>query len=287
MIKYALFITSHKNPSVCKTLDTLKGLNYKGNYYIVIDDEDPLIDSYKEIYKDRLMVFNKRFYMVTTDSGHDSDHIPSACVLYARNYIEDAAKTLGLDAFIMCDDDINNFVFRPIDEANKKLLRAKIQDINDVLCSYLEFLVNNNIDCIGFGTPNFYFSGYEGLVSGDYLTRRSVSNFFFRNVKREIRWTMPMEDFNTAIKYGVTGRLFLSPAFVEVEVAPQYTQKGGESKEDGMAQYYANSSSFTRAFYSTMIGPSYCLPKLWKGKYIPQMAKDNAYPKILSSSYRK
>ena len=287
MIKYALFITSHKNPSVCKTLDTLKGLNYNGDYYIVIDDEDHLYEQYREIYQDRLLVFNKRFYMITTDSGHDRDNIPSACVLYARNFIEDAAKTLGLDAFIMCDDDINNFVFRPVDDVNKKLLRAKINDINEVLYSYLEFLVNNNIDCIGFGTPNFYFSGYEGFITGGYLTRRSVSNFFFRDVKKEIRWNMPMEDFNTAIKYGNIGRLFLSPAFVEVDVAPQYTQKGGDSKEDGMALYYANSSSFTRAFYSTMIGPSYCLPKLWKGKYIPQMSKDNAYPKIISSSYRK
>lgn len=96
-----------------------------------------------------------------------------------------------------------------------------------------------------------------------------------------------MEDFNTAITYGVVGKLFLSPAFVEVEVAPQYTQKGGDSKLDGMALYYENTSSFTRAYYSTMIAPSYCSPKLWKGKYIPQMSKDNAYPKILSSSYRK
>lgn len=287
MIKYALFITSHKNPSVCRTLDTLKGLNYNGEYYIVIDDEDPLIEQYQEIYKDKLLVFNKRFYMITTDSGHDSEHTPSACVLYARNFIEDVSKKLGLDAFIMCDDDILNFVFRPVDEDNKKILRTQIKDINEVINAYFEFLLENDLCCIGFGTPNFYFSGYEGFISGGYLTRRSVSNFFFRNVKRDIKWNMPMEDFNTAIKYGVIGHLFLSPAFVEVEVAPQHTQKGGESREGGMALYYANSSSFTRAFYSTMIGPSYCLPKLWKGKYIPQMSKDNAYPKIISSKYNR
>lgn len=287
MIKYALFITSHKNPSVCKTLDTLKGLNYNGDYYIVIDDEDPLYETYEEIYKEHLLIFNKRFYKVTTDSGHDEEHIPSACVLYARNFIEDAAKQLHLDAFMMCDDDILNFVFRPLDEVNKKVLRAKITDINEVLQSYLEFLLEQNLDCLGFGTPNFYFGGYDNYASGDYLTRRSVSNFFFRNVKREIRWVMPMEDFNTAITYGNVGKLFLSPAFVEVEVAPQYTQKGGDSKKDGMSLYYENTSSFTRAYYSTMIAPSYCSPRMWKGKYVPLMSKDNAYPKIISSRYKR
>ena len=287
MKNYAIFITSHKNPSVCKTLDTLVGLNYIGNYFIVIDDEDPLKDEYINKYDEHIYIFKKKSYMQTTDSGHDSEHTPNACVLYARNAIEDFAKCLGLDAFIMCDDDINNFVLRPIDEVNKKILREKITNITDVIEAYLDYLLECDIDCLGFGTPNFYFGGYESLASGSYLTRRSVSNFFFRNLNKHIEWTMPMEDFNTAIKYGNVGRLFLSPAFVEVEVAPQYTQKGGESKQDGMAQYYASTSSFTRAFYSTMIAPSYCEPKLWKGKFIPQMSKDNACPKIVSSSYRK
>ena len=286
-MKYALFITSHKNPSVCKTLDTLKGLNYIGEYYIVIDDKDPLIDEYKKIYEDKLKVFDKSLYMSITDSGHDSQHTPSACVLYARNFIEDLAKELKLDAFIMCDDDILNFIFRPLDEVNQKILRCKITSINEVLEAYLTYLLECNIPCLGFGTPNFYFGGYENLASGGYLTRRSVSNFFFRNVSKDVKWVMPMEDFNTAITYGVCGNLFLSPAFVEVEVAPQYTQKGGESKKDGMSLFYENTSSFTRAFYSTMLEPSFCSPQLWKGKFIPMMSKDNACPKIISSSYKR
>ena len=83
----------------------------------------------------------------------------------------------------------------------------------------------------------------------------------------------------------VTGEVLGRVAYNNTDEIELFTYM--QVKEDGMALYYANSSSFTRAFYSTMIGPSYCLPKLWKGKYIPQMSKDNAYPKIISSSYRK
>lgn len=284
---FAIFILSHKNPYKCKTLDTFRDLNFNSSYYIVVDDSDAYLEDYKEHYKDNLLVFNKDEYIKITDTGHSSFDVPRECPLYARNFVEDTAKRMQLKSFIICDDDITGFTFRPLDYENKKLKRVKVENnIEDIFDAYLSFLLDTDIACVGFATPNFYFGGFDAISSGDYIKRRQVCNLYFRNVSKEIDWKFPMEDFCTELLYGTRGYLFLSLAQVLIEVAPQYVQKGGETKVDGMAYYYANTSDFTRAFYSTMCLPSCCSPKMYKGKYIGVMSKDNVFPKILSSSYK-
>lgn len=283
-----IFILSHKSPYKCETLDTLKRLNFKGKCFILIDDEDDFLDEYKKIYGDSLVVFHKKKYYDIVDLGVPTDRLPSTShPVFARNAIEDIVEEMGLDYYILADDDINDFKYRvPIHEY-KKLPVLSINDINYSLNLYKEFMMCNNISCVGVGTSNIYIGGYDKIVSGSYLTRRCVSNFYMRNIKAgKIKWLMPIDDTTTSYVQGVIGNLFLTLSPLEVIVRPQYIQKS-DIKEDGMVDFYRNTSSFERSYYTYMILPSFIKVKYYKNHFIPQMNKEYSCPKIISSQFKK
>ena len=56
---FAIFIMSYNRAGNIATLRTLEKANYTGKYYIIISDDDPQIDKYKETYNNKLYIFNK------------------------------------------------------------------------------------------------------------------------------------------------------------------------------------------------------------------------------------
>ena len=285
-----IFITSHNSPNECKTLDMLKALGYNGDYRIVIDDEDKYIPEYSAKYLSKLVVFPKTKYIEKTDVAHNSTTKPKALVVYARNAIEDYCRINHVKMFCVADDDIKNFSYKYLIHETQQTKTEHLAngDINKVLDYYYDFAIKGNIATLGFGTDNFYFGGYQGLVTGQAVERRSVSNFFIRNRDFDIDWIMPMEDFNTAMKYGKNGILFFTAPQVKLTVAPQYTQSNAKTTGDnGMIEFYNNVNGFTRSFYSSIVRPDCMTTKIFNNKYTPSMKKDNAYPKIISSKYQK
>ena len=258
-----IFILSHKSPYKCETLDTLKRLNFKGKCFILIDDEDDFVEEYKNIYKDNLIIFHKKDYYDKVDLGVQTSNLPSTShPVFARNAVEDIAKEMNLDYYILADDDISDFKYRiPIHEY-RKLPVLNVHNIDNILSLYVEFMFNYNIYCIGACTPNFYIGGYEKIVSVDYITRICISNFYIRNLRvGNIKWIMPIDDYTTSIINGVHGRLFFTLYPLEVIVRPQYTQKGA-NKKDGMVDFYKNTTSFERSYCSYMVTPSFINVKL-------------------------
>lgn len=285
-----IFITSHNSPNECLTLDLLNKLGYTGDYKIVIDDEDNYIETYKTKYENNLIIFSKRDFMAITDVAYRQDEKPKACVVYARNAIEDYCIKNNISTFCVADDDIKDISYKIMNYEHKsvKIEHLNYGDINSVISCYFDFAINSNIACLGFGKDNFYFGGFKDLANGNAVKRRSVSNFFLRNRKYEINWCMPMEDFSTAIKYGGYGCFFFTAPQVKITVKPQYTQKNSDkTSKNGMIDFYANTNAFTRTFYSIMIRPDCIKAALCKDKIVPKMNKDKAYPMIISNKFSK
>ena len=239
MFDKIIFITSHHSPNNCKTLDLLNRLGYDGQYKIVIDNEDKYIDDYKAKYGDNLVIFDKQYYIKITDSPYEHDKKPRACVVYARNAIEDYCLQHNIKLFCVSDDDLVNIDYKTVNYDMQKLKVEKLGygDINYILDAYFNFLINSKFAVTGFGTDDFYF-GYDSVVSGSTLQKWSLSNFFIRNRDIDIRWIFPMEDFDTAICDGVRGKIHLPHLGVKLNVSPQYTQKGGKTIGDnGMIDF--------------------------------------------------
>ena len=106
-------ICTHGRPYKQLTLQTLRNSGYTGKIYLIVDNEDdtvPELADVAETYNAEIKMFDKEYYFQTVDKGTNDNH--RACILYAKGFCEDFAKYLGLDAFIIADDDMTGFRHR-------------------------------------------------------------------------------------------------------------------------------------------------------------------------------
>lgn len=291
---FAIFILSHNSPDKCLTLNTLQQYNSSNNYYIVVDNLDDKLDEYKLMYGDKLLVFDKLYYVNQSDTMYQHDKIPLSSDLYARMAIEDFAKNLNLKYFCMLDDDVLNIQLRIPDHKNKKVKYVKINNIDNIFDYSIDFLVSSNCWLVSFATPNLFIGGYKTFIKNSIIEKRTSSNIFIRDVSKEFNWkTIWYVDFNSCLMYNKLGKLTLNIPFIQITCKPQGSQKQIKNKlnevDNGMGQAYKSSTAFTRAMYCVIVNPSFVNIKSVSNKdnYWPFLNKNNAYPKIISGRYKK
>lgn len=55
---YTIFIQSYNSPNKCSTLDLLIKYKFNSNYYVVIGEDDPKIEIYKNVYMPNIKLNN-------------------------------------------------------------------------------------------------------------------------------------------------------------------------------------------------------------------------------------
>ena len=280
-----IFILSHNSPDKCRTLDTLVRLKYSGRIYIIIDDEDKFVDKYKEKYGKKLIVFNKKYFLLTANSGVERQKTPG-CTLTARNAVEEAAKLLKLNHFIVLDDDIIDFKWVQPQHDTKTLKTYDVKNFDEILTDTIDYMVSANIACLSFFTQNLFIGGYEGITSENALKKRTVSNCLIRNMKFSNKQFMCMyEDWCYSLFSNKIGELVFSVPFLKIIVEPQHTQKGNKQSSDGNAELY-NIDDYRRNFLPVLAFPNCVTIKTYNNKLTPAMKYENVYPKIVSSKFR-
>lgn len=88
MNKFAIYIISHNRPR-CDTYFKLRKMGYTKEIKIIIDDTDKYIETYKTIYKDKLVIFNKDEVEVDL---FDNQNEPKGIATYSREYCMELAK---------------------------------------------------------------------------------------------------------------------------------------------------------------------------------------------------
>ena len=92
---FAIFITTHERPNDQRTLDWFLKSGYTGKYYLVIDNMDKCQTEYLDKYgTENVLVFDKKKYWEICDTFNNRQHL--AAVLYARQFVEDTAREMGL-----------------------------------------------------------------------------------------------------------------------------------------------------------------------------------------------
>ena len=281
---FAIFITSHNAVDDCPSLDTILKYSYNGDWYIVIDSDDPAKQQYIDKYKAHLLIYDKLSYRDSSDSGYANSIAPLAVVMYARQYIEQIAKTFNLKNFIVMDDDIIDFKIKKCIPNTTTLKTYSINNLEEILSELIYFQNSCNINTISFGTPNFNFGGYK-MWSTMWTKRRTMSNVFLRNVSLPLEWKMAWyEDLNTSIFYANSDMLILTIPLLLTVARLQYSS--GNNKNSGMAEAYRNSTSFERQFHSVRLNPAAVKLDLYNGKFIAYLAYNNVFSKIISSKFR-
>lgn len=280
---FAVFILSHGRAGNVITLKTLQDYGYRGKWYILLDNEDSQIESYKSLYgSEHIMVFDKAKESKESDTMDNFDG-PNGVILFARNKCFDLAKSLGLRYFVEFDDDYNRFEYRW--ESNGRLLTKALDGcLDDIFEAMIDFLEDTNATTVAFAQGGDLIGGVNGGGFKKGILRKAMNSFFCRTDRPFDFRGRFNEDVNAYVGLGSQGGLFLTITMVDL------VQKQTQANKGGMSESYNQFGTYVKSFYTVMANPS-CVR-------INDMGVSNrrlhhvidyecALPKIISSSYRK
>lgn len=273
--KFGVLILTHKRADKVVTVKTLRRSGYTGDIYFVVDNEDTMINEYREKYGEKVIVFDKKVVAEKTDEG---DNFENRCsIIYARNESFRIAKDIGLDYFIQLDDDYTQFSFRfNKDKVFKNGPIKNLDRIFELMCKLYDRTGALTVAMAQGG--DFVGGGFGESV----MVKRKAMNSFICSTKKPFKFTGRLnEDVNTYCSMGRRGELFFTPNIIALN------QKQTQKTSGGMSQMYKETGTYVKSFYTVMYCPSCVKIGLMgnKNKRLHHKINwDDCVPKILSEN---
>lgn len=244
---FAVFILTHGRADTILTDKTLRRQGYTGAIFYICDDEDEQLSKYKEKFGSLVLVFNKETYREITDTmdnGVGQDNI----VVYARNATFDLAKDLGIEYFLMLDDDYSSISYRFEDLGI--LAWYAFKNLDKFFDSCIDFLLSTDSDCLALTQGGDFIGGLNGQFTKKALLRKVMNAFFFRTDKPQKFLGRLNEDVNYYVLANPQGKRVFS--LVDVMIVQGETQQ----REGGLTEAYLDIGTYAKSFYSVMCNPS-------------------------------
>jgi len=284
MSDYAVFIITNGRPDGVLTDRSLRRQGYSGRIYYIIDNEDKDEDKYKERYGDLVKVFDKKKYADSVDEGDNFDN--RRTTTHARNACFDIAADLGIENFIVLDDDYTQFIFRTNASGQYPSTRWTFQHtLGDAFRLVFLFMESTDAKSVCIAQGGDFIGGSECSFARNPVLSRKVMNSFFCMASRRFHFRSRLnEDVNTYLSLGFAGELFLTIPLLALNQKPTQLSSGG------MSESYIEHGTYVKSFYSVMYAPH--------SVKISMMGQTNrrvhhwvnwrtAVPKIVSESQRK
>lgn len=282
-MKYAAFICTHGRPEAQYTYEALRNGGYTGKIIFIVDDEDNTVDELQGYiengtYKAEIKMFCKQYYIDTVDIGRRVSDAKRAAILYAKCACEDLAKEMKLDAFIIADDDLTNFRYRYQEDGHLKSL--KVSNLDAVIENYCQYILDCNICMTSFGAMPLYMSG--SLTHKKLEEARIPYNILFRNASIKFDWISEMNEDIISVLSDRSGSYIQMLPFVKYDMKELHAGAQG-----GMTANYKSMSLFQRVQTIIMYAPVSVYYICMKMGITHAVHKDNAFPKLLSSRFKK
>jgi len=281
MNDFAVFILTYGRAEKVYTFETLKKQGYTGKIYFLCSSDDKQLDNYKKLYKDKVCVFNKEDYINKFDIGDNFDD--KRVVVYARNAVFDVAKKIGINYFLVLDDDYTDFGYRFDNELKYKY--KGIKNLNYIFKSILKFYKKTNILSIALAQGGDYIGGKESGFAQKIQLKRKCMNTFFCSTERRFNFIGRInEDVNTYVALATTGGVFFTTSQISVQ------QLQTQSNSGGLTEFYLDGGTYVKSFYTIIFSPSSVKINLMgnKHKRLHHKVKwNNTVPKILSEIHKK
>lgn len=280
-MKFAIFILSHKRADRVETYSTLRKGGYTSKIYVVVDNQDPMLDKYQERFGDDVLVFDKQTYIDSTETLETSKMKASA--VYARNAIEQYAKDFGLDAFGMFDDDVISMRYRWIEGNSVRSLTVN-GGLDSVFEMYGQYILDAGIACTSFPFTMFYVAGVHDLNKriSEY---RHTYQIHIRNAHKPVEWKgIINHDTITQLLTAKNGYIWWSIPHLVFDAKPMNKESGG------LKEVYDALKDLDMAFLAIMTCPDCCTITTSNGERSTLQIKENkhtSYPMIVSSRYKK
>lgn len=275
-----IFIISYQRANNVTTYNVLKNRNYTGKIYLVVSDDDEQLNLYKQNFPNQVVVFNKKEVAQEIDACDNFDGYVSD--IYSRNIINKIAKELGIDYYLVLDDDYNNFSYRRI--FGNTLKGVNTYRLDEIFDACFEYLIKTpSIDCFTLCQNGDLIGGANSLSS--IGGKRKIMNSFFISANNPIKFLGRMNgDVNTYLYYGSRGKLFFTINDIALNQLSTQTVKGG------MSGAYNNSGTYMKSFYSVIVAPS--AVKIHTISHIDtrihhKINWEHAVPKLIREEYKK
>ena len=281
---FAVFILSHGRADNVITLKTLHRAGYTGRWYIVIDNEDKQADRYYQNFgRENVIMFNKAEEAERTDCG---DNFPERnTVLFARNACFDIAEGLGLEYFLVLDDDYTDFRYKTDGRFNY-LNMAWVKDGDAVINLLIEYY--KSIDCasLAIAQGGDFIGGGGNDIHESINRRRKAMNFWVLSTKRKYQYISRMnDDVSTYVSLGNRGLLFLTFPLVAIQ------QKETQTNDGGLTDMYKKFGTYVKSFYTVMYYPSSIKIEMMRSHVHERLHHsidwDCTVPCIISEDFRK
>lgn len=277
---FCIFILSNRRPDKIHTLKSLAKAGYTGPVFIIVDNEDPEVEKYKQMYGDKCVIFNKAAYAGTFDIGDNFDHHRG--VIYARNACFDIAKELGFKYFMELDDDYTHFSYKF--DTTYKYYERMMHKMNDVLDALLDFYISIPAKTVCIAQNGDFIGGKESEMASLKLRRKAMNTFICSTERRFDFVGRINEDVNAYVSNGVKGDLFFTVCNVSL------SQVTTQQNTGGMTELYLDTGTYVKSFYSVLYQPSSVKVSAMGDKHMRlhhSITWKNTVPKILSPDVKK
>lgn len=276
---FAVFILSHGRANRVYTHKLLQNFGYTGKYYIVLDDQDTTADDYRKRFGDRVVVFDKLKAAEITDTMDNEPH--QRGVVFARNYCWTIAKELGLDYFMVLDDDYTNIQHITNERHNSQDKTILCRNLDRLFEAMVDFVENTPVHTLAMGQGGDYAGG-----QGWEKPKRKAMNSFVCATDRPFRFNGRInEDVNAYVTLGCQGKIFLS------QMKTSVVQKITQTNPGGLTELYLDSGTYVKSFFSVVCHPSAVKVSVLRGQRHQRLHHrvdwSKTAPKIISEEYRK
>lgn len=248
---FAVFILTHNRVDRQMTTKALEKGNYSGPIYYIIDNEDPSEAAMREIYGDSVIVFDKALAHTITDTMDNEPH--QRGVVFARNIVWSIAEKLGVDYFIVLDDDYT--LFRHLCDNYMVATYKPINDLDRIFDAMTDFLITSGSLTVCMGQGGDYIGG-----TGWEKPKRKAMNSFVCATNRPFKFLGRInEDVNAYVTLGCRGHILISIMKIGLNQTITQTNAGG------LTELYLHSGTYVKSFYSVMCHPSGVKVKTLRG----------------------
>ncbi len=249
--RFAAFILSHGRADYVRTTRALRRSNYRGDWYIICDNEDGMLPRYRELYGDRVIVFDKATAAQRVDVG-DNFALPRQAVVFARQESYRIAEQMGLDYFLLLDDDYSSFYWLSNHLGQTLRYQHLITDLDAVLEILLDFYVSvPALRILAIAQSGDFIRSPQCTLPQRPALWRKVMNFMICSPHRPVSFMGRVnEDVCVYVVHGMRGELFFTIPFLSLhQVPPQ--QRGG-----GLTPTYLRLGLVAKAQYTFIMAPS-------------------------------
>lgn len=250
-----IMIMSYKRPGKMHTARVLRELQYEP-WFIVVDDEDPTLEEYRQKFGDRVVVFDYSEARRNVDMG---DNINYRTRVSAVNEMPNIVQRLGYRYYILFDDDYTHFDYTYDSFLRRNVVRNGKTSWSDIKITaktftravhayFRYFRTTERFTSLAMAQRGDFFGGKRGTRP---VLMRKVMNSFFCDVQRPVRFYGRLnEDVTAYTLLGRMGELFGTCTMVCLrQVATQQTP-------GGVSDVYIAEGTYVKTFYSVLYAPS-------------------------------